>query len=168
MRNSMRACVAALCATSAARRSRSMASTGSRCSGSRPFPRRRNPECRSPAGSAGRSCRSPFHHLPLLLRPLVERARLNQSQRRAQRGQRRAQFVAHRGNELVLHLSRRRRSLTSWKATTMPRSGHLPAADWRCTPPESPCRPCARKPRPACGSDSHRRSACRIGLVDRE
>jgi hypothetical protein len=61
-----------------------------------------------------------FHHLPLLLRPLVQRARLNQSQRCAQRSQRRAQLVAHRGNELVLHAFQAPPLETSWKATTMP------------------------------------------------
>ena len=45
-----------------------------------------------------------FDHLALLLRPLVQRAALNQSQRSTQRGQRRLQFVAYRGDELVFHL----------------------------------------------------------------
>ena len=42
-------------------------------------------------------------HLALLLRALVQSAGGNESQRGAQRSQRGAQFVAHGGDELVLH-----------------------------------------------------------------
>ena len=61
-------------------------------------------------------------HLALLLRPLVQRAGLNQSQRRAQRGQRRRNSWLTVEMNSSFIFSRRRRSLMSWNATTMPRT----------------------------------------------
>ena len=43
-------------------------------------------------------------HLALLLGALLKRARRDEAQRGAQRGERSAQLVAHRGDELVFHL----------------------------------------------------------------
>ena len=165
----MRACVAALCATSAARRSSVIGSTGFAVQRQSPF---------LPAVEVQNVVHQPdqpvavpdrhLDHLPLLLRPLVQRARLNQPQRCAQRGQRRRNSWLTVEMNSSFIFSRRRRSLTSWNATTMPRTGPPQSADWRCTPPESPLPSLRQKTSSRMRIGSDRRSACRIGLVDRE
>jgi hypothetical protein len=63
--------------------------------------------------------------------------------------------------------SRRRRSETSWKATTMPEMRPSSRAGWRCIQPES--HPVLRqKTSSRMRMGSQRRMACRMGLVDLE